>query len=218
MVVSAFALSASIVGAQVAPVVALQFATNGLTNPLSANMSDAVIARLLIDTTGSSEGVRISSLPFNLITGGGASASTLNDCYVVNENDVNDRLNNAGTGSLSNGMNSINLDSPLVLAAGALTTLSLRCDISSNLVAGGTYTINMNTANVVATGVSTGMSALVTVRGSIVIPPIVVNPPVTTPSFPVTGATGQAAQTSAMIIASLLIASLGFSYLSLKKN
>ncbi len=218
MVVAAFALTASVVGAQVAPVVALQFASNGLTSPLNANTSDSVIARLLIDTTGSNEAVRIASLPFNLITGNGALASTLTGCQVVNENNVSDPLNNNATGSLNEGMNSITLDTPIIVSANSLTTFSLRCDVASNLVSGGTYTINMNTTNVVATGVSTGLNAMVMVRGSIVIPPIVFPPVVTTPSFPVTGASGQAAQTAAMLVASLLIASLGFSYLSLKKN
>src|SRR3989344_8260077 len=167
-VASALALgTVSLAGAQViGPRVALQFATNGLTNPLVASSSNAVIARLLLDTTGSTEAVRITSLPFNLITGNGAIASSLQNCRVFNEADLSTALNTptSSTTPMFAGINNIVLNSPLVLGTNTLTTLSLRCDVSSTLVAGGTYTVNMNTANVVATGASTGLPATVTVR------------------------------------------------------
>jgi len=219
MVVATFALVTSSVGAQViGPRVALQFATNGLTNPLSASSSDAVVARLLLDTTGSTEAVRIGSLPFNLITGSGALASTLNNCRVFNESNLSTALNTTSPATtLFNGVNNINFNSALILQPNTLTTVSLRCDVASDLVSGGTYTVNMNTANVVATGASTGITAAVTIRGSVVIPPVYI-PPVVVPGLPTTGATGQATQNIAMIAASLLMASLGFSYLRARQS
>jgi hypothetical protein len=201
----------------VGPRVALQFGTNGLTSPLNANADDAVIARLLLDTTGSTEAVRISSLPFNLITGGGALAGSLENCRVYNEADVNTALNTA-TGDLVSGINNIALNNTLTLGANTMTTLSLRCDVGSDLVSGGTYTINMNTANVVATGASTGLPAAVTVRGAVVVPPVVVIPPVITPGLPTTGAANEMAQNLAMIIAALLMAGLGVSYMNVKRQ
>ena len=215
LAVSAFgAASAQVIG----PRVALQFATNGLTSPLSSNSSNAVIARLLLDTTGSTEAVRLSSLPFNLITGSGATASALQNCRVYNESDLNTSLNTPATATttLFSGINNVNLNNQLIMQPNTLTTLSLRCDINSNLVSGGTYTVNMNTANVVATGASTGLPAVVTVRGGVVVPPVVY--PTPTPGMPSTGAGGQTAQSIAMLAASLLIAGLGFSYLNAKKN
>ena len=209
--------------AQVAsPRVALQFGTNGLTNPLVENTSDATIARLLIDTTGSTEAVRIASLPFNLVVGNGAEADTLMNCRVFNEAAGTVALNSADDDdTLSSGINTITFSTPLVLAANTLTTFALRCDVGDDLVAGGTYTVNMNTANVVATGVTTGLPALVTVRGSVVVPPIVtppivVVPPVVTPGMPATG--GEAAQNIAMLLAAVLIAGLGFSSLNLRSK
>ena len=198
-------------GAQViGPRVALQFATNGLTSPLAASTSNAVLARLLLDTTGSTEAVRIGSLPFNLITGNGALASSLQNCRVFNENDLNTSLNTPATATttLFTGVNNIALNNALVLQPNTMTTLSLRCDVNSTLVAGGTYTINMNTANVVATGASTGLPAAVTVRGAVVIPPVVV-----TPGIPATGVKSPLAQSAMMLAASIFMASLGFSYL-----
>jgi hypothetical protein len=212
------ALGASAASAQVVgPRVALQFATNGLTNPLSASSTNAVIARLLLDTTGSSEAVSVSSLPFNIVTANGAMASSLQNCRVYNESNSSVALNStSSTNQAVSGVNNIAFMSPLVLQPNTLTTLSLQCDVNGTLVAGGTYTVNMNTANVVATGASTGQAALVTVRGSVVIPPVVVPPVI--PGLPTTGASGQAAQNIAMLAASLLIASLGFSYLRVRRS
>lgn len=205
--------------AQVAsPRVALQFGTNGLTNPLVADSENATIARLLLDTTGSTEAVRISSLPFNLVVGNGASASTLENCQVYNEANNSVALNDADEDdSLNEGVNNISFISPLILSANTMTTLALRCDVDAGLEAGGTFTVNMNTNNVTATGASTGLPALVTIRGSVVIPPVVIPPvviPPVTPGMPTTG--GEAAQNVAMLAAALLIAGLGFSSLSLK--
>jgi hypothetical protein len=209
-------------GAQtVGPRVALQFGTNGLTNPLVTNSSNAVIARLLLDTTGSSEAVRINSLPFNLITGSGANASTLNNCRVFNESDLSLALNtSSATSTAVNGINNIGFTNSLILPANTLTTLSLRCDVGGDLVSGGTYTVNLNTANVVATGASTGLPAAVTIRGSVVVPPVTTPPviPPATPGMPATGASGEAAQNAAMLLASLLIAGLGFSYMNSRKR
>lgn len=207
--------------AQVAgPRLALQFGTNGLTSPLTASTTNAVVARLLLDTTGSTEAVRISSLPFNLVTGSGALASTLRNCRVFNEADANTALNTpaSATTTLTTGINNIVFNSALIVPANTMVTVALRCDIGSDLVAGGTYTVNMNTANVVATGASTGLPALVTIRGAVVVPPIVVVPPPVTPGLPSTGATGEVSQNLAMIALSLLMAGVGFSYLSAKKQ
>ena len=207
---------AGVAGAQViGPRVALQFATNGLTYPLSASSSDAIIARLLLDTTNSTEAVRINSLPFNLVVGNGASASTLQNCRVYNESNLSSALNtpSSTTTPFYSGINSVNFNSPLILQPNTMTTLSLRCDVSGTLVSGGTYMINMETANVIATGATTGLPALVTVRGAVVVPPVVI-----TPGIPATGASGEATQNVAMIAASLLIAGLGFSYLRSKKQ
>ncbi len=217
---SLLASFAGVASAQViGPRVALQFATNGLANPLSASSTDAVIARLLLDTTGSTEAVRINSLPFNLIVGSGAMASSLQNCRVFNENNLSSALNTpaSATTTLFSGINSITFNSPLILQPNTLTTVSLRCDVNGSLVSGGTYTVNMETSNVVATGATTGLPAVVSVRGGAVVPPVTPYP-TPTPGLPTTGAGGEATQNVAMIIAALLMASLGFSYLQVKKS
>jgi hypothetical protein len=213
--------SFGVASAQVAgPRVALQFGTNGLTSPLVASATDSTVARLLLDTTGSTEAVRIASLPFNLVTGSGALASTLRNCRVFNEANNSVALNTpaSATTTLATGVNNTVLNSALVLPANTMTTVALRCDIGSDLVSGGTYTINMNTANVVATGATTGTPALVTIRGAVVVPPVTVPPVVVTPGLPATGAAGEMAQNFAMIALSLIMAAVGFSFLSAKEK
>ena len=203
----------------IAPRVALQFGTNGLTSPLSASSSNAVVARLLLDTTGSTESVRLNSIPFNLIVGNGALASTLNNCRVYNEADLSTALNTSSSATtMFEGINNIALTNSLVIPTNSMVTLSLRCDVSGTFVSGGTYTVNLNTNNVVAVGASTGLPAAVTIRGSVVVPPVVTPPVIVTPGMPSTGAAGEATQNIAMLAASLLIAGLGFSYMNTKKR
>lgn len=201
----------STVSAQtIAPRLGIELLTSGLTSPINASSTDNVMARLVLDTTGSPEGVRISSLPFILTTGNGAASGTLTNCTVVNEASPSVDLNTApGNGvGLVSGLNTINLTSPLVLAAGTVTTLSLRCDAASNLVSGGTFTFSMNTANVSATGVSTGLPAIVSVRGAV--PPVVIPPII--PTVPNTGAGGEAAQNWALLLGSVTLAAVGFAF------
>lgn len=218
IVIAMFAIGfAGSASAQVAtPLLQIQLATNGLTNPLSAGGDDATVARLRLDTTGSSESVRISSIPFILTTAAGARADSLENCRVYNEAAGSVALNNSNSSTvMSAGMNSITLNSALVIPANSQMTLALRCDIGTNLVAGGTYTFSMNSADVVATGVSTGLRAIVTVPGSAVIPPIVVVPPVVvpvTPGMPATGANSAATETVALAVATVLLAGIGMTY------
>lgn len=220
MIALGFAGSAS---AQTAsPLLQIQLATNGLTSPLTAGGDDATVARLRLDTTGSTEAVRISSLPFILTTGSGAQADTLNNCRVYNEAAGTVALNDADANdTLNAGLNNIALDSALVIPAGSQMTLALRCDIDEDLVAGGTFTFSMNSANVVATGVTTGLAAIVTVPGAAVIPPVVVVPPVvvipTTPGMPATGADSDAAKNVALALGTVLLAGIGMTY-SRKQN
>lgn len=205
------AVGAGSANAQVAaaPVLAVQLATTGLTNPLVIGQN-ATLARLVLDTTGSNTSVRISSLPLSLTTGSGAVPSSLTNCRVYNEN--GGAALSSGTnvpGTLVSGMNNLNLDTALVLPAGTVTTLDVRCDIASNLVTGGTYQFSLNTADVVAADPVTGTPATVVLRG--VTTPIVV-PPVVIPTVPNTGAGGMASTNVAIILGSLTAAAFGLAY------
>lgn len=200
---SLLATAATVSAQTVAPRVAIQLLNSGLTSPLTASSTGAVVARLVLDTTGSPEAVRISSIPFILTTGNGATGSTLTNCRVASEASPTVNLNLApGNGvGLSSGLNSISLSSPLILAAGTVTTLDFICDPSAGLVNGGTFTFSMNTANVAGTGVSTGLPAVVSVRGAV--------PPVFIPTVPNTGAGGQMPQNIALLFGSIVLATLG---------
>lgn len=203
----AFGLAAT-ANAQVGgPRVAIELLSSGLTSPLSASSTNNTVARLLLDTTGSTEAVRITALPFILTTGNNAVAADLYNCRVINESAGGAVLSSGVT--LQSGLNNIALNAPLVLAANTTTTLALRCDVENDMVSNGTYTFSMNTANLVATGATTGLPALVVVRGAVVVPPVV-NPPVI-PGLPTTGAGGEAPLNIAMLLGSAMLAALGLS-------
>jgi hypothetical protein len=202
--------------AQTSPRVQIQLGTTGLTSPLVANSDDAVVARLSLNTTGSSEPVRITSLPFILSTGSGALASSLENCRVYNEASASANLSTPSDpdNTLVSGLNNIALTNALVLPANTVTVLGLRCDVESNLVTGGTYTFSMNTANVVATGANTGLPAAVTVPGgTVVIPPVVVTPTPTTPGLPTTGFGGESAGNYLVMLGSVLAMTFGLAYI-----
>ncbi len=220
LAIATMVLGAGQAGAQmVSPILAIQLTNSGLTSPLVASSEGATVARLVLDTTGSTEAVRISSLPFILSTSNGALASTLSDCRVYNEANADVAISGSTSNSLVGGVNNIVLSNTMTLPAGSVTTLALRCDVGSNLVTNGTYTFSMNTANVAATGATTGLPAVVTVRGAapVVVPPVVVIPPIV-PGMPVTGANGNAATNIAALLGSVLVAALGFAYIKQSKN
>lgn len=202
---SLFAMAATANAQTASPTVGIQLLSSGLTSPLTASSTGATLARLVLDTTGSPESVRIGSLPFILTVGNGAQASTLTNCRVVNESNTSVNLSTpAGSSSgLVTGLNTITLTSPLIIAPNSVMTLDLVCDPSAGLVNGGTFTFSMNTANVAATGVNTGLPAVVTVRGAAPIPPVVI------PTVPNTGAGGEAPMNVALLLGSITLASLG---------
>lgn len=221
-----FALGgASSAHAQVAaPAVQIQMLTTGLTSPLVASSTGATVARLQVNTTGSGEPVSISSLPFILSVANGALPSSLFNCQVFNESNPTVSLTASSSNVLSAGRNNIALNSPLILQPNTSTVLDLRCDVASNLVAGGTYTFSMNTSDLVATGTITGRQATVTVIGTTVNPGICsttgainfggalpcVFPTVQTPGLPTTGASGNAPRNIAILMGTVLAAGMGF--------
>lgn len=197
------------------PRVAIQLASTGLTSPIIAGMSDAVMARLLLDTTNSSEPVRVASLPFNLLLSNGANAGDLNNCEVYDEDDSRTIISRAP--ELRAGINHLELDPHLVLEANTLTTVALRCDVGDDLNSGATFTFSMNTATFTGAGENTGDEATITVLGATSTPttPTTTSTPPTddstdeespapTPSLPTTGAGGQAGLNISIIIGSLL--------------
>lgn len=204
----AFAMTAS--AQTVAPRLGVQLLTSGLTSPLTASSTGNVVARVVLDTTGSPEGVSINSLPFIVTLANGAAAGTLTNCTVVDEANPGTALS-ANTTGLVSGLNSVTLSPSLVMAAGTIRTLSLRCDTTAGLVSGGTFTFSMNTANVSATGVSTGLPAVVYVRGATPTPTPIPTP-IPVPSVPSTGQGGDAPMNVALLLGSLGIAALGVLY------
>jgi hypothetical protein len=200
---------AGVASAQTYPALSVQLLTQGLTQNAGAGTQNAIMAIARLDTTSSNEDIRISSLPLILTTGGGANGSSLQSCHLANANNISSPLSTSGNvpSALNSGVNTLALDTPLVLPRGSVTMLDLICNVSTTAAAGGSFTFSINTANVMATGVTSGLPAQVSIT-----PGAVVIPPTTYPGVPNTGAGGEAGSNIALIVGSLLVASFGYLY------
>lgn len=200
----AFAGSAS---AQTAgPSLLVQLQSAGVAPTISAGASNVTLANVYLDATRSTDDIRLASLPVALTTGNGGVATNLRNCRVVNSLSPGFPLNtgNNVVTSLSSGSNMITFDNAIVIPRGTAMNLLLNCNIDSTLVAGGTYQFSINTSNVAATAVSTGLPAVVGVGG--------VSAPVVVPGIPNTGAGGAATMNILLIVGSLALVVLGFVY------
>ena len=192
------------------PTLAVELLSTGLTANPSAGTTGATMAIVRLDTTYSPDAIRLASLPLIVSTANGATPASLTNCRVYNEASPTAALNNGSNvpGNLVSGLNVVNLDTPLVIQRGSVVLLDVKCDIAAGAVTGGTFQFSLNTANVVATGNTTGLPAAVYVG---------VSTPGGVPStggvgLPNTGAGGDAGMNLALILGSLVAASLGVLY------
>jgi hypothetical protein len=199
--------SAQVTGA---PLLSVQMLSSGLSTNVVPGSTNAILAAVQLNTAGSGDDVRISSIPLILTTGNGAFASSLTSCHIANANNISFPLDTNGNvpASLVSGLNNFNLDTPLVLTRNTVTTLDLICNMSSAASNGGSFTFSINSANVVASGNTLGTPAVVTVPNAPIVIPIT---PVT-PGVPNTGAGGDAATNIALISAAIVVAFAGYVY------
>ncbi len=200
---------AGVASAQTYPALSVQLMTQGLTQNAGAGTQNAIMAIARLDTTSSSEDIRLASLPLILTTGGGAAGASLQSCHIANANNISAPLSTSGNvpATLNGGLNTFVFDSPLIIPRGSVTMLDLICGVSTSALPGGSYTFSLNTANVVATGVTSGLPATVSVA-----PGAVYVPPTPLPGVPNTGAGGEASSNIALIVGSLMVAGFGYVY------
>jgi hypothetical protein len=198
-------------------------------NPLTVTQTgpaaapNTVFANIRFDAGLSTEDILVSRIPLTLNVGGGAFASNLLNCRVVNQNTTFPLNSN---GNVMNGVSSTNLntfvlDNPLRVTAGTATIVSVMCDIAASNAIGNTYQFTINPASVVATsavsgafvtpgignGVIVGNGTSVTTSGSTgTVFPIV------TPGLPNTGAGGDATLNIALLIGALVVAGASIAY------
>ena len=131
-----------------------------------AGAQQFTFADLTFDSTASSEDVRLNSLPIKFTHSG--SADTLTNCQVYQ-----------GTNALTTGSNALSpssshvsgndilftFNNSITIPKSSITTLSIRCNISSSAANGTTYSFGLSTAPVV-TGVTSGQSITTNVSTS----------------------------------------------------
>lgn len=136
-------------------------------NPLTITQNgpsavpNVAFAYVRFDASASTEDVLVSKIPFSLNTGGGASASYLSNCRVIN-NSNNTFVLNTGSNSMnvvsSNNLNTFVLDNAIRIPSGGSVVLTVVCDILATNAINNTYQFTMNPSNIVATSAVSGSS------------------------------------------------------------
>ncbi len=95
----------------------------------------------------------ISSLPVMLATANSAQPANLSNCQLFNANNAALNTGNNQVNTLVDGTNTFTFDQPLAVSSNAVT-LSLRCNVSSAAVSGGTYQFTAGSPFFITTGTS----------------------------------------------------------------
>lgn len=145
----------------------------------SAGQNGATIGTVTLTAAQSGDfgNVSLASLPVTLTTGNGASASNLTGCQVFGSNGTALTTGNNGVGTAA-GSNTFTFDTPLMIAGGQSTTLTVRCNVASGTPSGGTFqisagmpaystalAINLNTTPNARPGAQDTLLALLTLSG-----------------------------------------------------
>lgn len=117
---------------------------------------DTLLAFITLSNARSGSAVQLASLPITVSFGGGATASSISDCRVRNVLNLATALNVNSNLGISEGSNTVVLDTPLVIGAGGTATLVLTCDVSSSAPSGGTILVGITPGNLTGSVVGTG--------------------------------------------------------------
>lgn len=187
----------------------VELQTEGVASTVNPGAQNVTLANVRLDATASSEDVRVTSLPLTLATGNGGNASDLSSCRAANAGSQSNYLNTGSNvgGTLNGGLNSITFDNALVIPRGTVVSVLVTCNTSSALSSGSNYQFSINTANVRATGASTGLWAAVGVGRA----PVGGTVPTPIPGIPNTGA-GNTTTNLLLLTGSVVIAGFGLLY------
>jgi len=197
-------------------------------NPLTVTQNGpsatfgVTFANIRLDATPSNEDILVSRIPLSLNVGGGALASNLQNCRVVNANNTSLALNTGGNAMPSVNSNTLNtfvFDSPIRVPLGNSVVVSLICDIAATNAINNTYQFTVNPVNVTATsaitnstvtpsagqGVVVGNGVSVITTGGTVGGTVI-------PILPNTGAGGAAPLNIALILGALALLGAGIVY------
>ncbi|MEI7719618.1 MAG: peptidoglycan-binding domain-containing protein [bacterium] len=155
---------------------AVTVASTPASNIVIAGTNGLLFANVQLDASQSGENVRITSIPLRLALGGSPAGvvGDLNACQLFNAGvAVNTGSNVPSTLTSGGTANSFVLDNSITVAKGTITTLALKCNLSSSVSSGSTYRWSVNSSDTFsATGssgstattvVTTGNSGLMTV-------------------------------------------------------
>jgi hypothetical protein len=136
----AFSLVATAGAASAQTTSFVNVSTNAATSSPSAGTNGAFLGTVTLSAAQSGDfgNVSLSSVPVSLTTGSGATVGNLTSCQLFNASGqaVTTGSNSIGTAGSSN---TFTFDSPLAIAGGQSTTLTVRCNVASGTPTGGTF-------------------------------------------------------------------------------
>ena len=140
--------------------VTVNVASSPSSQTVVAGAQNFAFSRLQFDVTGSGEDVRLSTIPVQLTYTG--DADNLNNCRAFNvTGGASTQLSSGGnvvnpsTGFTSGNTLTFTLDSSIVLPRGQVSTIEIRCDVSTSASNGQTFRLGISTAPTVV-GVQSG--------------------------------------------------------------
>ena len=144
---------------------AVTVAATPASNTVIAGTTGLLFANVQLDASQSGEDVRITSIPVRLTVASGAAVGDLNACQLFNGAGVavNTGSNVPSSLAASGSANSFVLDNSITIPKGTVTTLALKCNLSSSAASTGTYIWSVNSSDTFSATGSSGSSATVTV-------------------------------------------------------
>ena len=142
---------------------AITMSTSPASQSIVAGGQTITFANVQLDAAQSGEDVRISSLPIIMTAASGAVIGDLTSCQLWNGTTaVNTGSNVPSSLNTSGSATTFTFDNSLTVAKGTVTSLALKCNVSSSAASSGTYIWSISSGSTFsATGLVSGQSVTV---------------------------------------------------------
>lgn len=136
---------------------AVTMSSSPASQAIVAGGQGVTFANVQLDASQSGEDVRMSSIPLRLAVASGAAVGDLSSCQLFNGSTAINTGSNVP--SSLDGTDTFTFDNSITIAKGTVTTLTVKCNVSSSAADTGTYTWSVNSSDTfTATGVTSGQS------------------------------------------------------------
>ncbi len=123
---------------------------NVTATPVTSSVSSGTNVNLgTLTLSGVQGGGNVNSLPLTITGSNGGLGSNLSNCQVYNNQNVSLNTGSNVVNTIGTGANTFTFNSPLAVnSTTGTTTLTVRCDVANNVVAGSVFTLSAGAANI----------------------------------------------------------------------